>query len=380
MQIVVVGGSFAGMTAAEQLGKLFGEKARVSVIDPSDQFEFRPSLPWLVFGGRQPKQISVPRRPLLQSKGVEFVRAEAQSVNPKENTIHTSKGPMQYDYLVLATGGTSPPTRPPALAARGFAPLWIDEALRLRRELAAFSGGSAVVALHPRSPLACAAYEYVFQLSHYLRRRGLRKQTTVTFVTFEHKPFEFGGPAAGAMTGRWLKEEGIRFMPNTFIEATTEKAAVLANRRVISARLLLYIPPFQGNELLRSVPNLTDGDGFVLTDGQLRTYAHGNVFAAGDCVSLPGPKSALISELQAKTVATNIAADHGLAEHTTYKSVMGCMLDLGPGRGLTSFRKPAPQQGKTKTYFVLPGSINRLGKLAFEQYFLRRQLRRAQLV
>lgn len=374
MRIIVIGGSFAGMTAAQQVRTSLGDKAKIQVIDQSDRFEFRPSLPWLVFGNRRPDQISVPRGPLLRSKGVAFTHASVEAIDAAQNVVHTSAGEHRYDFLVLATGGTSPAPRPPELAQRGFTPLWISEALHLRRALADFSGGSIVFALHPRSPLACAAYEYVFQLSHFLRARGLRNRTSITFVTYEDKPFALGGPTASAMTKRWLKEEGIRFEPGTFIEAATKNAVVLANNRVLSARLLIYIPPFRGSNLLRSVPNLTDTDGFVLTDTQLRSYAYVNVFAAGDCVSMPGPKSALISELQAKTVATNIAADYGLAQHEDYKSLMGCMLDLGPGRGLTSFRKPAPQQGQTKTYFVLPGSVNRLGKLAFEQYFLRRQL------
>lgn len=375
MRVIVIGGSFAGMTAAEQLRKLLGNDGRVSIIDQSNRFEFRPSLPWLVFGQRRPNQISVPRAPLLRAKGIEFIHDTVQAIDPKENVVRTQGGEHRYDFLVLATGGTSPPERPPALAERGFAPLWIDEALRLRGMLAHFSGGSVVVALHPRSPLACAAYEYVFQLSHFLRERGLRERTSITMVTYEDSPFMIGGPTASDMTARWLKDEGIRLMTGTFVDVATKNAVVLANKHVLSARLLIYIPPFRGSNLLRDVPHLTDSEGFVLTDKQLRSYAYGNVFAAGDCVSLPGPKSALIAEMQAKTVATNIAADYGLAEHTEYKSAMGCMLDLGPGRGLTSIRKPAPQQGRTKTYFVLPGAINRLGKLALEQYFLRMRLR-----
>lgn len=376
MRIMVVGGSFAGVTVAEKLRKLFGRRAHVSVIDSSDRFQFRPSLPWLVFGRRQPSQMSVPREPLLDSRGIEFIQQTVTELDPKRGSLRTGDGKHHYyDYVVIATGGSTPPVRPPAFAERGFAPLWIDEGLRLRNALVNFSGGSIVFALHPRSPLACAAYEYIFQLSHFLRARDLRNRTTITFVTYEEKPFAIGGPQASAMMERWLKDEGIRFMANTFIDKTTKNAVYLANNHVLSTQLLIYIPPFRGSDLLRSVPDLTDADGFVLTDTQLRSYAYVNVFAAGDCVSLPGPKSALLSELQAKTVATNIAADCGLATHTDYKSTMGCMLDLGPGRGLTSFRRPAPQQGQAKTYFVMPGAINRLAKVAFEQYFLRRRLR-----
>lgn len=374
MRIVVVGSSFAGMTAAEELRKRLGKRADIVVLDRSDRFVFRPSLPWLVFGERDPEDISVPLRPLLRAKGVRFIQADVEAIDPERNTVRTDAGEHRYDFLVLAAGATSPVRAPAHLARHGFAPLWIGEALRLRRALHRFTGGGAVVALHPRSPIACAAYEYVFQLAAFLRRRGARRKSRITFVTYEELPFAIGGLTAVRSMERWLTQEGIRFMPRTFIDAATDRTVTLANNYVLRSDLLIYIPPFRGAEWLQQVPGLTDKEGFIITDANMRTHAYGNVFAAGDAVALPGPKSALMAEMQAKTVATNIAADYGFAEHTAYNSVMGCMLDLGPGRGLLSIRKPVPQQGETKTYFVLPSAINRLGKLALEQYFLRSRL------
>lgn len=375
MRIVVVGSSFAGMTVAEELRKRLGKRADILVLDRSDRFVFRPSLPWLVFGDRDPEDISVPLRPLLRAKGVRFTQASVESIEPERNTVRTDAGEHRYDYLVLAAGATSPIPAPAHLAEHGFAPLWIREALQLRRALHRFTGGAAVVAMHPRSPLACAAYEYVFQLAAFLRRRGVARKSRVTFVTYEERPFAIGGSTAVRAMERRLGEEGIRLMPRTFIDAATDRTVTLANNHVLRSDLLMYIPPFRGAEWLQRVPGLTDKENFIIVDANMRTHAYGNVFAAGDGVALPGPKSALMAELQARTVATNIAADYGLAEHTAYNSAMGCMLDLGPGRGLLSIRKPAPQQGPTKTYFVLPGALNRLGKLAFEQYFLRSRLR-----
>lgn len=42
--VMIVGGSFAGLTAAFELKRLLGERARIVVLDQSDQFVFIPSL------------------------------------------------------------------------------------------------------------------------------------------------------------------------------------------------------------------------------------------------------------------------------------------------------------------------------------------------
>lgn len=49
-KIVILGGSFGGLTAAFELKRLLGKKAEVSVVSDDDRFVFLPSLPWLIMG------------------------------------------------------------------------------------------------------------------------------------------------------------------------------------------------------------------------------------------------------------------------------------------------------------------------------------------
>ena len=48
--IVVLGGSFAGMTCAIELKKQLGERHDITVIAKSADFLFAPSLIWVPFG------------------------------------------------------------------------------------------------------------------------------------------------------------------------------------------------------------------------------------------------------------------------------------------------------------------------------------------
>ena len=52
-KIVVLGGSFGGLTAALELKRLLGARADVTVVSDDDRFVFLPSLPWLIMGWRK---------------------------------------------------------------------------------------------------------------------------------------------------------------------------------------------------------------------------------------------------------------------------------------------------------------------------------------
>src|SRR5690606_9664934 len=151
----------------------------------------------------------------------------------------------------------------------------------------------------------------------------------------------------------------------------------------------------QGAPAVRAVPRLTDEDGFVVTDRTMRSPAYPNVFAAGDCVAFPGPKTGLMAEQQARVAAAHIAAAGaavyaaggaavgaaggaagGQRRPAEYPSLLGCLLDLGPRPGpLASSRPapargPAPRHGPARSHAVLPGVLPWLAKLAFEKYFM----------
>src|SRR5664279_2951011 len=63
-RVVIVGSSFAGLTAAFELKKKDGERHEIVVLDPRPDFTFIPSLIWLPFGGRQAKDVTFALAPV----------------------------------------------------------------------------------------------------------------------------------------------------------------------------------------------------------------------------------------------------------------------------------------------------------------------------
>ena len=375
IRLLVLGGSFAGLDAAIDLARRFGDRARVTVIDQSDRFVFRPALPWLMLGQRTPEQISAPFRPLFRSHGVEFVQDRVEAIDPKANTVRTARGEWPYDFLVVALGATSPPAVPPDFALHGYSPLWIESAMKLRHALEQFRGGDVVVALHPRAPLICTGYEIVFLIHEFLTRRRLRQRSTITVITYEERPFAAAGPVGTACVQRWLEREGIRCITSNFVDRVTDDCVELGDGRTLPTSLFIYIPAYQGPRLVKEIHNFTDADGFITTDRRMQSLPYSNIYAAGDIVSFPGPKTGHMAELQARTAARNIAAACGLTSPCEYQSYLACVSDFGFGRGVMAIRKPSPQQGAVRDVFALAGYLPNFVKLAFEKYFLYYRLR-----
>ncbi|SMC58861.1 NAD(P)/FAD-dependent oxidoreductase [Pedobacter nyackensis] len=104
-RIVIVGGGFGGI---ELTKKLSDEPVDVMMLDKHNYHTFQPLLYQVATGGLEADSIAFPIRKIFKGqKNLTFRVTEVHKVRPAENTIETSIGTIEYDYLVLATGSTS---------------------------------------------------------------------------------------------------------------------------------------------------------------------------------------------------------------------------------------------------------------------------------
>src|SRR5680860_1590930 len=108
MDILVLGGSFGGMTAAYELRRqLQPGDARIVVIAKDPRFTFIPSLPWVAMGWRKMDAISFELDKPLARKEIEFVAATVEKIDPDRRTVSAGGHEYGYDRLVIATGHRS---------------------------------------------------------------------------------------------------------------------------------------------------------------------------------------------------------------------------------------------------------------------------------
>ena len=101
-RVVIIGGGFAGITLSK---KLKGKGFQIILIDKNNYHTFQPLLYQVATGGLEPDSIAYPIRKLFEDRPNLFFRwAEAELIDADKNTLHTSIGPVTYDYLVIASG------------------------------------------------------------------------------------------------------------------------------------------------------------------------------------------------------------------------------------------------------------------------------------
>jgi sulfide:quinone oxidoreductase len=101
---VVVGSSFAGLTAAFELRKRLDPAHEVVVVEPRDVFTFIPSLIWVPFGMRDPGDVTFPLEPVYSKKGIGFVNDAAVGFDLDARRVVTADQEIGYDSLLVATG------------------------------------------------------------------------------------------------------------------------------------------------------------------------------------------------------------------------------------------------------------------------------------
>jgi len=100
-RVVIAGAGFAGLTCARALKHA---PIDVLLIDRNNYHLFTPLLYQVASALLDPGEVARPVRELVRPLGnVEFRQAEVTGVDLARRVLNTDRGPVPYDYLVLAT-------------------------------------------------------------------------------------------------------------------------------------------------------------------------------------------------------------------------------------------------------------------------------------
>ncbi|WP_268846668.1 NAD(P)/FAD-dependent oxidoreductase [Flavobacterium aestivum] len=103
MEIVIIGGGFAGINLAKELANQ--KDIHVTLVDKNNYNFFPPLIYQVATAFLEPSSISYPfRKFFVGKKNLQFRLGELQKVIPAENKIVLNNGELHYDHLVFATG------------------------------------------------------------------------------------------------------------------------------------------------------------------------------------------------------------------------------------------------------------------------------------
>jgi len=236
------------------------------------------------------------------------------------------------------------------------------------------------------------AYEFAMIMDTDLRKRKIRDQVPMTFVTAEPYVGHLGLGGVGDSKGMLesaLRERHIKWICNakvTKIEAgkmhVTEhdEAGQPKKEHTLDFKYSMLLPAFKGVDAVFGIEGLTNPRGFILIDEYQRNPKYQNIYSVGVCVAIPpveatpvptgAPKTGYMIESMVTATAHNIR-DTMAGKEPTHKATWNavCLADFGDtGAAFVAL----PQIPPRNVNWFSEGKWVHMAKIAFERYFLRK--------
>ncbi|WP_284740491.1 NAD(P)/FAD-dependent oxidoreductase [Amycolatopsis sp. RTGN1] len=332
--VVVLGSGFAGLETAFALRALANpDQVRLSLVSDRDDFLFRPNSIYLPFGAAE-APLHVPLAKALRRKEIDSHIAHAEGIDTERGVVHTSRGPVPYDQLVIATGAAMRPEEVPGLAEHAHT-VWspgrlhaLGEQLQWVVQHAAHAQLQRVLFLvPPNNKCAGPLYEIALMLDTWLRRREVRDNVQLAFTTSERSYVQAFGPKLHDVVAAEFAERGIEGRTGAAPDKVSELEVAYTDGTTQDFDLLVAFPPYVAAQRFEGLP--TDDRGFLTCEASTReVLGHPGVYAPGDAGDFP-VKQAFLALLQAQAVAGQIAADAGAhLPGAGFEPVSMCVLEM----------------------------------------------------
>ncbi|MHB0991328.1 MAG: NAD(P)/FAD-dependent oxidoreductase [Burkholderiales bacterium] len=395
--IVILGAGLGGMPMAYEMKALARNQDTVTVVSDSALFQFTPSNPWVGVKWRTPRDTTFPIAPHLEKKGIKFIPQAARRVHPERNQVELSNNDIiDYDYLIIATGPKLAFDEIPGLGPKGHthSVCTVDHAEKSSYQWDAFCAKPGPIVVGAVQMASCygPAYEYAFIMDTDLRRRKIRDQVPMTFVTAEPYIGHLGLGGVGDSRGMLesaLRDRHIKWICNAkvskvetgkmFVTELNDDGSVKKEHE-LPFHYSMMLPAFKGVDAVFGIEGLTNPRGFILIDPYQRNPRFQNIYSVGVCVAIPpvevtpvptgAPKTGYMIESMVTATAHNIRnALEGKepAEKATWNAI--CLADFGDtGAAFVAL----PQIPPRNVNWFKEGKWVHLAKIAFEKYFIRK--------
>jgi NADH dehydrogenase FAD-containing subunit len=272
IRVVVIGGGYAGVTAANRLTQR--DDVSVTLVNPRATFVERIRLHQLVAGT---DDAVVAFRDVLSPR-VQLVVDSATRIDAGARRVELSGGDtLAYDYLVYAVGSRSTDADVPGVREHAYPVASLEEAEALRRVLDAAGAGTSVTVVGAGP----AGIETAAELAEQGR--------AVTLLCGgELGPYLH--PSGRRVVARKLARLGVSVVdgPDSVVTAVKDDVVELADGRMLSSPVTVWTAGFGAPDLAARSGLRTDAVGRLVTDETLTSVDDVRIVAAGDSGSPSG--------------------------------------------------------------------------------------------
>lgn len=358
MQILILGGGFAGIEAAIKLKK-FGYD--VTLISDRDYMFIYPVSIWIPVGKRQFEDTQLKLSDLASKHGFNVIIDKITKIEAKHKKIHSQKTTYSFDYLFIALGmgklTMKGQEHTHSICGKPEESLVIKEQLE---NLITKGSGHITVGFggNPADPTATTvrggpAFELLFNISVFLKEKGIKDQFKLTFFAPMAEPGKRMGEKAYNKMDGFFNHYGVNTHFGKKIKEFKEKSIVFADDSILDSDLTLFISGGDGLEVIKNSDLPVNETGFIQINEMCRVEGHPDIYAIGDAAAIIGhpwaAKQGHVAEVMADVSTYNFNNTiKGKAKRKSYweKLHIICMMDSGDGAALV--------MRSAKNEFMLP--------------------------
>jgi sulfide:quinone oxidoreductase len=396
-RIVVLGAGIGGVPMALEMKQNARKEDEICVISDSKTFHFVPSNPWVAVNWRTPEQIKVELAPMFAKRKIGFIQQKAMRVHPARNQVELADGSsVDYDFLIIATGPRLAFDEVPGFGPGGYTQsvCHVDHAAESGEFWNRFVQQPGPVIVGSMAGASCfgPAYEYAFIAEADLRKRKIRDQVPMTFVTSEPYIGHLGlggvGDSKSLLEGE-LRQRHIKWITNAKVDRIEEGKMYVTEvddqgkekqKHELPFKHCMMIPAFTGVDAVRGIEGLVNPRGFVVVDEHQRNPTFKNIYAVGVGIAIPPleqtpvptgvPKTGYMIESMVTATAHNIREelDGKAASHKGTWNAL-CLADMGD-TGVAFLAQP--QNPPRNVTWSKKGRWAHWAKIIFEWYFIRK--------
>ncbi len=335
MRIVILGGGFAGISAATELERLVKDDPSIEIhlVNNENYFVFQPLLPEVVSCDIEAGHILNPIRQLCPRTHVHCATVEAvdqqQQIVTMIGSDERRTRTLQYDHLICSLGLRTDLSNVPGMSQHAFPIRTMGDAFHLRNHLlrsleeaelesdealrkklltvvavgGGFSGVEVVAAINDMIKSV---------LGFYPKARGAGHRMVI--VHAGERILQELQPRLGEFARVKLQERGVEVRLNTQVAEATATGVTMSSGDTIEAGTVICTV---GNapHLLVSKMALPQERGRILVDEYMRIQGTKNLWAIGDGALVPDvkhggfcPPTAQYAMRQGKQCARNVLA------------------------------------------------------------------------
>ncbi|HSI43803.1 MAG TPA: FCSD flavin-binding domain-containing protein [Methylotenera sp.] len=318
-KVVIIGGGYAGASAAKYLRMWSNGAIEVIVIEKNPQFVSCPLSNLVLGGSKNISDLTFGYDLLKKNHGIQWIQDEVTSIDTTHKKITMLRGEMIYDRLIIAPGVdfiyNDLPMLRSAEAQEQVPHAWKAgwQTVNLHNQLEAMPDGGVFVMNVPKAPYRCppGPYERAAQVAFYLKNNKPKSKV----IVLDANPEITSKKGLFTKVFNEMYKGIIDYRPNNLVvDVDVAKRIVKTEFDTVKADVLNIIPPQRagkpaqmvriGNEItgLNNIDKRWCEVDFLTYESKLVSGVH----IIGDAVSAALPKSAHMATNQAKICANAI--------------------------------------------------------------------------